>query len=111
MRHFRRERDRKLRRKKIEQFRAIHSRLFCEVCGFDFEDVYGAHGSGYIECHHVVPLHVSGETTTKLSDLVLLCSNCHRMIHYRPRWLTPQELSGMLGAAKRAPVDLDAVPE
>lgn len=91
-RHFRRERDRTLRKKKVDQFRAAHSRLFCEACGFDFERVYGPHGAGYIECHHVVPLHVSGDTRTRLSDLILLCSNCHRMIHYRPRWLSPDEL-------------------
>jgi 5-methylcytosine-specific restriction enzyme A len=27
-----------------------------------------------------------------ISDLALLCSNCHRMIHAKPPWPTPAEL-------------------
>lgn len=110
-RHFRRERSPKLRKQKVAQFLAAHSRLFCEICGFDFEDFYGPHGAGYIECHHTVPLHVSGETRTRLADLILLCSNCHRMIHYRSHWLTPQELLEHIGHVERMPVDLDTVVE
>jgi 5-methylcytosine-specific restriction protein A len=45
------------------------------VCGFDFEATYGARGARYTECHHAVPLHVSGKKTTRLVDLVLLCAN------------------------------------
>ncbi|WP_420719722.1 HNH endonuclease [Streptomyces sp. NRRL WC-3618] len=53
-------------------------------------------GAGYIECHHVIPLHVAGEGTTKLSDLALICSNCHRMIHRKAPWPTPQDLRRQL---------------
>ena len=91
-RHLARERNPKLRRRKIEEFLKTHDRLACEVCGFDFGKVYGDRGEGYIECHHAVPLHASGETTTRVKDLVLLCSNCHRMIHRTSPWLTPDEL-------------------
>ncbi|RBO96851.1 HNH endonuclease [Nocardia puris] len=94
--HFRRERDPKLRADKIEEFCRTNQRVRCEVCGFDFEEVYGPRGAGFIECHHIVPLSVSGETKTRLSDLILLCSNCHRMIHRGPRWLEPDELRAML---------------
>ncbi|MFD8246926.1 HNH endonuclease [Nocardia sp. NPDC059691] len=90
--HYARERDRRLRRRKIAAFSAVHGRVFCEVCQFDFEMVYGARGAGFAECHHVVPLHVSGDTTTTLEELILLCSNCHRMIHRGTPWLTPDEL-------------------
>jgi hypothetical protein len=48
------------------------------------------------ECHHVVPLHVSGATTTKLADLAILCANCHRMIHRGDPWLTPDELRDLV---------------
>ncbi|MBN4084034.1 HNH endonuclease [bacterium AH-315-A03] len=34
----------------------------------------------------------AGQTTTRLSDLALVCSNCHRMIHRRSPWPTPIEL-------------------
>ncbi|PRX45353.1 5-methylcytosine-specific restriction protein A [Prauserella shujinwangii] len=91
-RYFARERNPRLREKKINAFVKQHGRVFCEVCGFDFEATYGTRGASYIECHHAVPLHMSGETTTRLRDLVLLCANCHRMIHRGSTWLTPAEL-------------------
>lgn len=65
-RHLRRERDRKLRDSKIRQVLKLHGRLACEVCGFDFELTYGERGKNFAECHHTIPLHVSGETKTRL---------------------------------------------
>jgi 5-methylcytosine-specific restriction protein A len=94
--HFVRERDRNLRRKKIADFLKKHPKVYCEVCGFDFEKVYGERGREYIEVHHTLPLHASGETKTKLSDLILLCANCHRMIHRSAPWLRPDDLRGLL---------------
>ena len=45
------------RTKKLRQFRAANAgRVFCECCGFDFEQVYGSRGAGFIECHHAVPV-------------------------------------------------------
>lgn len=56
--------------------------LKCEVCGFDFYDVYGELGKGYIEGHHKIPLYqIKSETTTTIDDIALVCSNCHRMLH------------------------------
>lgn len=95
-----RERDPKLRARKIRDVRSKQGHIACEVCGFDFERVYGDRGAGYVECHHAVPLHVSGRTTTHLEDLVLLCANCHRMIHRFTPWLTPAELRAMVEARK-----------
>ncbi|WP_167464406.1 HNH endonuclease [Nocardia brasiliensis] len=95
-RYFRRERDPRFRKKKIDSFLSKEDRVRCEVCGFDFETCYGERGSGYIEVHHVVPLHVSGETKTRLEDLILLCANCHRMIHTGRQWLHPDELRALL---------------
>ncbi|WP_051782278.1 MULTISPECIES: HNH endonuclease [unclassified Streptomyces] len=91
-RHHNRERNKALRKKKIDAVLRQGHRLVCEACGFDFEQVYGDRGAGYIECHHVVPLHEAGEGRTKLSDLALICANCHRMIHRRAPWPTPGEL-------------------
>ncbi len=91
-RHQARERNKGLRKKKIASVTRRGGRLACEVCGFDFEQVYGERGAGYIECHHVVPLHEAGEGQTRLSDLALICANCHRMIHRRAPWPTPEEL-------------------
>ncbi|MFJ7774603.1 HNH endonuclease [Streptomyces yangpuensis] len=91
-RHQARERSKSLRKKKIASVTQRGGRLACEACGFDFEEVYGDRGAGYIECHHVVPLHKAGEGRTRLSDLALICANCHRMIHRRAPWPTPGEL-------------------
>lgn len=56
--------------------------LSCEACIFDFEKFYGELGKGYIECHHRTPLSkFKVETNTRLDDLALVCSNCHRMLH------------------------------
>lgn len=95
-RHVSYERDRALRRRKLEEVRAAGKPLACEVCKFDFERTYGERGHGYIECHHIVPLHVGGPAKRKLSDLALLCANCHRIIHARPPWLTPADLIDLM---------------
>ena len=90
--HAYRERNPALRRKKISSVVAAGGRLACEVCQFDFSTFYGERGRGFIECHHVEPLHVGGQKVRTIRDLALLCSNCHRMIHTRPPWPTPAEL-------------------
>lgn len=55
----------------------------CQVCGFDFAEVYGELGKNYIEVHHVNPLaDQDGEhVVNPATDLVCLCANCHRMVH------------------------------
>lgn len=91
-----RERNPRLRRDKIAAAIAAGYTLACEVCTFDFERTYGERGRHYIEVHHRTPLHISGSTRTKLTDLALLCSNCHRMIHRGRPWLTVDELRSRL---------------
>lgn len=95
LRHRVRERDARLRLRKIEATRRAGRPLACEVCGFDFEVTYGKRGSGFIECHHIIPLHETGERITRLDDLALICANCHRMIHRQP-WLTPIGLRDLI---------------
>lgn len=57
----------------------------CMACGFDFERTYGERGRGYIEAHHIVPVsQLDGETIIDpVTDMVVLCANCHRMVHRR----------------------------
>jgi 5-methylcytosine-specific restriction enzyme A len=95
-RHRTRERNKALRKKKIAAVLKRGQPLACESCGFNFGAVYGERGDGYIECHHVIPLHEAGEGETKLSDLALICSNCHRMIHRSAPWPTPAELRTLI---------------
>ena len=53
------------------------------ICGFDFGEKYGLLGKGYIEVHHIKPLfEIDGETVVNPeTDLICVCSNCHRMLH------------------------------
>ncbi len=58
--------------------------IFCEVCTFDFSKVYPSAlvGDGFIEVHHLTPLFADSQPRkTTLNDLLLICSNCHRMVH------------------------------
>ena len=75
----------------------IDSDLPCEVCGFSFIKNYGTLGDKFIEAHHVKPLsELTSETVSKPEDIVLVCSNCHKMIHrYRP-WLSIESLKSIL---------------
>ena len=43
--HFVRERDRGLRKRKIDSLRRLGAPIDCEVCGFNFERVYGDRGA------------------------------------------------------------------
>lgn len=90
------ERNRGIRNKAVKAFRKRHGRVACEACSFDFSVAYGSHGEDYIECHHRVPLSQSGEILTRIQDFVLLCSNCHRMIHRRRPWLSFEELVALI---------------
>jgi 5-methylcytosine-specific restriction protein A len=103
--HLRRERDPRLRNRKLADTKRRGLPVACEVCMFDFGQVYGAHGLDYIECHHRTPLHITGETHTKLADLALLCSNCHRMVHRTKHWLTVEELRNLVGAQRELVAD------
>ncbi|MDL9944591.1 HNH endonuclease [Gordonia sp. ABSL11-1] len=96
-----RERDPQLRAAKLRAVRSAGKPIACEVCAFNFGKMYGAHGNGYIQVHHVMPLHASGEVTTTLDDLVLLCANCHVMIHQGTGWKTPDELRQLVESGQR----------
>lgn len=91
--HLVRERDPRLRASKKDRVLAETGRLACEGCGMDFGERYGDRGRGFIECHHLQPLSMLAPGhRTRLEDLALLCSNCHRMVHVRDPWLDLQQL-------------------
>jgi 5-methylcytosine-specific restriction protein A len=80
--HLRRERNPSLATRKKKSILSTTGKLCCETCGFDFEVMYGQHGHGFCEVHHLKPISQmdDGEVTT-LADLAVICSNCHRIIH------------------------------
>jgi hypothetical protein len=80
--HFSRERRPQIVAAKKAHVLKTTGSLKCEACEFDFKERYGAIGEGFCEVHHKIPLSsLQEETETKLEDLAILCSNCHRMIH------------------------------
>jgi len=67
----------------------------CMICNFSFEDFYGDQGKDYIEVHHLVPVSSLSEKTkvNPCRDMIVVCSNCHRMIHrQKGKTLSPDEL-------------------
>lgn len=98
--HLRRERDPALVREKKRRMLASTGALACEACGFDFGSAYGL--AGFCEVHHRVPLaEGEGERKTRLEDLAVLCSNCHRAIHrLGPQMPTVDELTRIVEARR-----------
>jgi HNH endonuclease len=99
--HLARERSSALIRHVKNQARRAGA-FHCEVCGFDFEAVYGAVGHGFIEAHHTVPIsELEPGATTRPEDIALVCANCHRMLHRRRPWLLKHQLRQLLGPRSR----------
>ena len=71
----------------------------CQICGFDFKNKYGYIGENYIEVHHKKPLFSLDEKLipNPETDLVTICSNCHRMIHRKKNdIITPEKLKKII---------------
>lgn len=77
-----RERSKKAVEEAKTRFKNKFGRLFCEACSFDFVATYGVGGEGFIEAHHRIPVsELRRGAKTRASDLALVCSNCHRILH------------------------------
>ncbi len=69
----------------------------CQVCNFNFEETYGELGLDFIECHHINPLSERDlNLPTKIEDVRVVCSNCHKMLHKTKPALHPSELKKLL---------------
>lgn len=95
--HLVKERNAKLIKSAKENFQRSHNKLICEICDFDFEKRYGEIGKDFIEGHHTIPVSELKEgESTKVSDIVLVCSNCHSMLHRRRPWLKKDDLMKLI---------------
>lgn len=95
--HVLRERNRAAVAAKVDQVLRRDGRVSCEVCNFDFLEFYGELGRGFAECHHIVPLaEAAFSRTTRLSDLAIVCANCHRMLHRGRPVLTVDGLKSLI---------------
>ena len=80
--HSVRERNRKLVNDAKSAYIRKHGSLFCQLCGFSFADTYGEMGLDFIEAHHIKPVStIKAGEETRIEDLMMVCANCHRMLH------------------------------
>lgn len=99
IKHIIRERNSKIveekKRKALEE-----ESLRCSICTFSFIETFGVK---FIECHHIKPIAEAGTLITSLSDLELVCPNCHKMLHKKHdgKYSTINELRELL--ANRPP--------
>lgn len=85
------------RRKKIKSSLEKYGKICCEVCGIEPHVQYKL-DKILIECHHKTPLKdIAKATKITLSDLALLCPNCHRAIHRLEDCSDINELKRRLG--------------
>ena len=98
--HYRVERNQRLAR----LAKQIHG-YTCQICDFNFLQVYGEIGRDYIEAHHLIPLHeLPPDKPIRLSpkdDFAVLCANCHRMIHRFETTINLEEFRAMLNQQNR----------
>ena len=67
----------------------------CMACGFSFGAAYGELGAGFVEVHHLAPIASAGvRAVDPRTDLVVLCANCHSMVHRKEPPLMIQGLQG-----------------
>lgn len=88
-----RERSPSVSKKKKAEILRETGTLGCEACGFDFHEFYGEIAQGVAECHHTKPIsELKKGEKTKLSELSILCANCHRVIHKSRPMLSVEQL-------------------
>ncbi|MET4676306.1 MULTISPECIES: HNH endonuclease [unclassified Luteibacter] len=96
--HKRIERSKKVRSKLISE-RTKKGPLHCDACLIQ-GSTDGRLKDAIFEAHHLVPLSTLGSTITKISDVSLLCANCHRTIHRlisrSGRWVSIDDLRLLL---------------
>ena len=79
--HYSRERDHTLRQRKIDEQLKIHGEISCECCG-DNGARFANTKLRIFEIHHQIPLsQYRGTKITDLSEVSVLCANCHRAVH------------------------------
>lgn len=80
--HIFKERDRTLVKKAKKHYKSQWGKLKCEICREDPSSKYGAKGDSCIEAHHKTPIEqLLPDSVTRVTDLAMLCANCHRVVH------------------------------
>ena len=74
-------RSRKLRDRAMEKANGV-----CVVCDTDFRTLLDGQGIRVLQVHHKKMMKdKQGPSETKINDLVVVCANCHLLIHLDPK--------------------------
>ena len=112
------DRDPKLIRRIKQDFLNIHHKVYCEICETNFEYVYGEVGKEYIEVHHLIPLGylkqliddgVDIEDIKKQQEYIMVCSNCHSMLHRNKHWYNNQNIDTVKDLKKSNDLSIETV--
>lgn len=94
---YNRGRSRKLRDEAIQMAQGV-----CESCGIDFSRLLGGRGERVLQVHHRRQLAASDKPRlTKVSQLAVLCANCHCLVHMDPKRAMPVAKLRKLLAVRR----------
>lgn len=75
-----------------------HYGYTCQICGFNFQSVYGELGKDFIHVHHIVPISEIGKDykIDPIKDLIPVCPNCHAMIHRHKEGISIEEMKKLV---------------
>ena len=77
----------------------VYHGVACGVCEMTFEEVYGEHGKGFVEMHHLYPVK-DGMRKNTVDDLRPVCANCHRMLHRGSALMSIEDLKEIVKERK-----------
>lgn len=101
--HRQRERSPRKTAEKKTKMRAELGALRCEVCGITETEValrFGVLTGDIFECHHTKPLAtLTDATTTRITDLAVVCPTCHRALHRTEPPATVDQLAARVRSA------------
>jgi predicted HNH restriction endonuclease len=92
-------RNRRLRDLALKKARGV-----CCVCDVDYREILDGNGVRVLQVHHRKQLAANdAPVVTCLSDLAVVCANCHMLIHMNPKQaFSVEELRLMLGKSSGA---------
>jgi predicted HNH restriction endonuclease len=105
--HSYKERDKNFARKVKSFYKSKNGgRLVCEACGVDPVEIYGANGERCIEAHHRVPIsELQPDSVTCVSEMAILCANCHRVVHSEYPCLSVEQARELVRSAHQDSTD------
>lgn len=74
------------RNRRLRELALVKADGVCCVCGTDYKKVLAGKGVRVLQVHHRQQLAATDSpVVTRLSDLAVVCANCHMLIHMNPR--------------------------